>query len=46
MFEGMPWSLLLPIATLFLVWGVMRSKLELAAEAKKEKKKSAKRKKK
>jgi hypothetical protein len=28
--EGVPWIILLPLAILFLVWGVRNSKAELA----------------
>jgi hypothetical protein len=44
MFDGMPWPLLLPLASLFLIWGIMRSKAEKAIEEKKELKRKSKRK--
>lgn len=36
MFNGMPWPLLLPLASLFVIWGIMRSKAEIARDAQKE----------
>jgi hypothetical protein len=38
MVEGVPWIILLPLAILFLVWGVRNSKAELAEIALKVKK--------
>lgn len=36
--EGVPWIILLPLAILFLVWGVRNSKAEFAASTLKIKK--------
>ncbi len=38
MVEGVPWILLLPIALMFLVWGVQNSKTSLAELAPRTKK--------
>jgi hypothetical protein len=44
MFDGMPWPLLLPLASLFMIWGIMKSKAEIAIDAQKELKQKAKKK--
>jgi hypothetical protein len=44
MFDGMPWPLLLPLASLFMIWGIMRSKAEIAIDEQKELKQKAKKK--
>jgi hypothetical protein len=44
MFDGMPWPLLLPLASLFMLWGIMRSKAEIAIDTQKELKQKAKKK--
>lgn len=40
----MPWPLLLPLASVFMIWGIMRSKAEIAIEDQKELKQKAKKK--
>ncbi|WP_161971775.1 hypothetical protein [Algoriphagus kandeliae] len=40
--QGMPWPLVLPVAMLFLIWGIQQGKRELQSISPKKKKKKQK----